>query len=141
MSSRKQLNKFLCTAALLTLTMTDQLWLATNIYHEARGEGPKGWELVMTTTLCRVLNGNYPNTVYDVVWQPGQFSWTADGKSDRITEITTFYKILSFIREQEKHKLVVKEITHYHNTSVQPYWANKFKFVGKYGNHLAYREI
>ena len=50
--------------------------LAKNIYHEARGEGTKGMELVGNVTLNRVESDRYPDTICAVVYQRSQFSWT-----------------------------------------------------------------
>ena len=52
--------------------------LTDNVYHEARGEGPKGRYAVIFSTLGRVLDKKYPKSICGVVHQPWQFSWTAD---------------------------------------------------------------
>lgn len=59
--------------------------LALNVYHEARGEGILGQIAVAQVTMNRVHNDYWPDTVCEVVWQPGKFSWTEDGRSDRPT--------------------------------------------------------
>ena len=56
--------------------------LAMNIYFEARSESTLGQHAVAQVTMNRVASDKYPNSVCDVVWQSGQFSWTNDGKSD-----------------------------------------------------------
>ena len=43
--------------------------LATNIYHEARGESIKGKSAVAHVTMNRVTSNRYPNTVCEVVYQ------------------------------------------------------------------------
>jgi len=83
---------------------TDQVHcLATNIYHEARGESFSGKIAVANVVLNRVESKKYPNTICDVVYQAVysewwlethqrlvpvrnkcQFSWFCDGKSDAI---------------------------------------------------------
>ena len=60
--------------------------LALNIYHEARSEPPVGRYAVAWVTLNRVEHEKFRNTVCKVVYQPGQFSWTEDGKSDKTYE-------------------------------------------------------
>jgi len=57
--------------------------LALNIYHEARGETFEGKLAVAAVTLNRVRHKRFPDGVCEVVWQPRQFSWTHDGKTDR----------------------------------------------------------
>lgn len=54
----------------------DVLLLALNIYYEARGEGVSGKAAVAHVTLNRMKDGRWPETVYGVIMQPGQFSWT-----------------------------------------------------------------
>jgi spore germination cell wall hydrolase CwlJ-like protein len=52
--------------------------LTDNVYHEARGEGPKGQYAVMFATLERSLSKKYPKSLCGVVHQHLQFSWTSD---------------------------------------------------------------
>ncbi|MCD7891564.1 MAG: cell wall hydrolase [Ruminococcus sp.] len=46
---------------------------------EAEGESTEGKALVMLVVINRAFSGDFPNTIYDVVFQPGQFSVTTDG--------------------------------------------------------------
>ena len=62
------------------------LCLAMNIYHEARGESIEGQIAVAVVTMNRVKESKWPNTPCEVVWQNKQFSWTKDGKSDRMPD-------------------------------------------------------
>lgn len=48
--------------------------LATAVYHEARGEPLMGQAAVAHTILNRVKSKRFPNTIYDVVYQPHQFT-------------------------------------------------------------------
>ena len=74
---------------------TDELYcLACNIYHEARGELLPGQYLVGIVTIARVRNNSYPNSICKVVWQQHQFSWTKDGKTDIIKELSSWNEIL-----------------------------------------------
>lgn len=61
----------------------DRIALACNIYFEARNETREGMMAVVAVTLNRVGSHKYPDTVWEVVWQRKQFSWTHDGKVDR----------------------------------------------------------
>ena len=60
--------------------------LALNIYHEARGESLEGRLAVAAVTMNRVRDKRFPDRVCEGVWQPRQFSWTHDGRSDRPRE-------------------------------------------------------
>lgn len=51
--------------------------LAKNIYYEARGEPERGQIAVALVTINRVESTKYADTICGVVYQKGQFSWTA----------------------------------------------------------------
>ena len=82
------LNMMLGVFALMGMSLVDQANMeevycgATNIYYESRGEPDFGQLAVSQVVLNRVKDERYPNTVCEVVWQPKQFTWTHDGKSD-----------------------------------------------------------
>ena len=50
--------------------------LAQNVYHEARGEPINGQLAVAFVTLNRTEDNRFPDSICDVVYQRGQFSWT-----------------------------------------------------------------
>ena len=50
---------------------------------EAEGECEEGKRLVIDTILNRVDSDSFPDTVYDVVYQPNQFSSMWNGRVDR----------------------------------------------------------
>lgn len=50
---------------------------------EAEGESEYGKRLVIDTILNRVDSEYYPNTVFEVVYQPDQFSSIWNGRADR----------------------------------------------------------
>ena len=58
--------------------------LACNIYHESGNQDIRGKIAVGAVTINRVRSPYYPDSICKVVWQPRQFSWTHDGKSDRV---------------------------------------------------------
>ena len=78
--------------------------LATNIYHEARGESNEGKFAVGNVTMNRVDSNRFPDSICEVVYQAEyrvnwkgdqvprrhrcQFSWYCDGKSDDIRLLT-----------------------------------------------------
>lgn len=68
----------------LAVDVDEAFCLAQNIYFEAGFEPGEGMDAVAHVTLNRVSDSRYPESVCEVVWQKGQFSWTRDGRSDRI---------------------------------------------------------
>lgn len=50
---------------------------------EAEGEPEEGKRLVIDTVLNRVDSGYFPDTIYDVIYQPYQFTSMTNGRSER----------------------------------------------------------
>lgn len=63
-----------------SITYTDEeLYLAAQtVWHEARGEGSNGWIAVAEVIKNRFLNSAYPDTLQEVIYQPGQFSYNEE---------------------------------------------------------------
>lgn len=55
-------------------TQEDIYLLAQTVMHEANGEGMNGWVAVAEVIKNRINSDRFPNTIRDVVYQPGQFS-------------------------------------------------------------------
>jgi len=84
----------------VNIDVEQALCLATNVYHEAKGETIAGKSAVAHVTLNRVKHEKYPNNICDVVkqakyytnWKGNQlpiigmcqFSWYCDGAGDDI---------------------------------------------------------
>ena len=124
----------------------DQLYCAAqNVYFESRGEPDIGQMAVTQVVLNRVESYKWPETICGVVWQDKQFSWTHDGKSDRINVgnklnrlawmKSVFYAVMAMVEDD-----VTNGATHYHNTSVKPYWADSMNQTAIIGNHIFYKE-
>lgn len=58
----------------IDITPEDIEFLACLAWREARGEGLLGMRLVIEVVFNRVLSDKFPNTIYDVLYQPGQFA-------------------------------------------------------------------
>lgn len=120
--------------------MTPLMCLAVAVYFEARGEPIDGQKAIAEVVINRVNDDRYPNTICDVVFQDKQFSFTHDGKPDKLPKIPT--------KASKRAKLVAKEVlngdalgitsTHYHAKYVTPYWRKYFSFDGVIGNHIFY---
>lgn len=120
--------------------MTPLMCLSVAIYFEARGEPIDGQKAVAEVVMNRVEDGRYPDTICGVVFQKNQFSFTEDGKPDRLPKKPT--------RASNRAKKVAQEVlegdtlgitsTHYHTASVKPYWKDYFELDGRIGNHIFY---
>ena len=60
--------------------------LAALIHCEARGESYEGQVAVGAVVMNRVRSSRFPNTIYEVIFAPGQFSPAMDGKVDKVLE-------------------------------------------------------
>lgn len=143
--------------------------LATNIYHEARGESIEGKFAVGNVTLNRVEHKNYPNTICGVVYQATykenwkgnlvpkrhkcQFSWFCDGKSDAIVLKTSEGRTIKGNMDAWEESLYVastllkddildntNQATHYYNDKLaNPHWANAYQKVAYIENHVFHK--
>lgn len=128
---------------------TELSCLATAMYFEARGEPEEGQLAVGQVILNRASSGVYPTTVCGVVYQNAsrrnacQFSFACDGRPDKIDNRGVYEEI-----EQRARKLLSNDeipdgqiwlSTHYHATSVSPYWSKKLHQTGQVGDHIFYQ--
>lgn len=124
--------------------------LAMNIYFEA---GMKSYDeklAIATVTINRVKSGIYPNSICGVVWEKKpnakkcQFSWTCDGKSDRIQHAGKYQQALNVAREvllnNKKSNRIGQDVLHYHAYYVKPDWSQKMVRVASIGSHFFYKD-
>ena len=126
--------------------------LALNIYFEARGEAPEGQLAVAMVSMNRVKSHRFPSSVCRVVWQPRQFSWTHDGKSDRPTDKGAWRKALKMASSVYQnywglpdHARAALDITrgalHYYAPDLaKPYWARAQEVTRAIGRHIFLRK-
>ncbi len=126
--------------------------LSLAIYHEARGEPWQGQFVVGRVILNRAASRFYPDTICGVVYQNSarlnhcQFSFACDGKADRAGNLHAWQEAVWMA-----DRLLCRDIcgdmaisaslirsTHYHATSVQPFWSKKLERTGQIGRHVFY---
>lgn len=126
----------------------DDQWqcLATAIYHEARGETIRGQFAVAEVILNRADSPAYPRSICGVVHQGGkggcQFSFTCDGKSDRVGEKAAWSRAAKIARLMidGAPRALTAGATHFHTVGVRPGWARRFDRTASIGAHLFYRQ-
>lgn len=124
--------------------MTPLMCMAVAIFFEARAEPVAGMEAVANVIVNRVEDSRYPDTVCDVVWERKQFSFTHDGLTDDPEAHTGHQDKLAWATSQEVAKealqgnLLGVTSTHYHATSVLPFWAKLYSKDGRVGKHVFY---
>lgn len=109
------------------ITMDDAVLIAKLVLAEAEGEPEMGKRLVIDTVLNRLESKDFPNTVYDVVYQPYHYDPAWDGRIDLFSEL------------DDAFKLVVDEIHNRTNSEVLYFRTDKFHEFGtpmeQVGNH------
>lgn len=125
--------------------------LTENIYHESRGEPVEGQIAVAATTLNRLMSDRYPDTVCDVVYEKGQFSWTNMNK--KIKKPKVYDRIKNEIAKPMLMGLLTHEyhdVTMFHADKVylpekdrwvtlRPYWSEHYEKFTQIGNHIFYK--
>lgn len=122
--------------------------LAEALYFEARGETVEGLFAVGEVILNRVDSGNYPNSVCAVINEGTgrkyacQFTYTCDGRPDRISEAGAFNRVGKVARLliDGAPRRLTDGATHYHTKAVSPSWANRYPRTAAIGSHLFYRQ-
>lgn len=66
-----------------TYTEAELELLANVVTAESLNQGEKGWTLVCDVILNRVNDGDFPDTITEVIYQKNQFSCTFDGGMQR----------------------------------------------------------
>jgi len=151
------MKKFLIAGLLLVAASTTSLaaedndsleCLAENMYHEARGQEPNGIIAVGFVVVNRVKSKSYPNDICSVVKQGGetrlyrcQFSWWCDGRSDKITDIKSYKRVMHYAQmviEGTANDPTLGAIF-YHTKNVNPYWAPTRTKTVQIGEHIFYR--
>ena len=120
--------------------------LACNVYFEARGEKERGQYAVAFVSMNRLKNGNYGNTMREVVFKKGQFSWTKKpGKIANKEAWAKARKVAADVTKWSKEPVLYrkKDITkgalYFHGLGV--YLPKVFppkRLVARIGNHLFY---
>lgn len=127
--------------------------LATNIYHEARGEPLTGKYAVALVTLNRVKSEKYPDDVCQVVYQQkwnekdknytAAFSWTTGtrGTHNGNIEQAAWKESIKVAKEAyyEGIRSNAGEALFYHADYVKPSWASQKTRITKIGRHIFYK--
>lgn len=122
--------------------------LAKNIYFEARDQSELGQRAVAWVTLNRVVSEDYPSTICEVVWEPKQFSWTHDGKSDEPKNQEAWYRAKNLAELVYNRYYGIRQFVDptdgavmFHATYVKPFWRKHFEKTVRIDDHIFYREL
>lgn len=121
-----------------TLSKEQIRCLATNTYHESRGEGEKGMLATIFVVLNRTKDPRFPSTPCKVIAQPNQFSWWGKGKTIKEPDMYEKAKELVYEVLEGKHKDVTKGSIYFNAHHKAP----KGTICSvRIGNHSFYREV
>ena len=120
--------------------------MAQNLWFETRGSSRTDQLAVANVVLNRVDDPRYPNDICEVIWQPHQFSWTNDGRSDQVrvlspTDRRVWKQIVEVAIASVKGTAEdpTDGATHFHATYVQPAWAGSLRRLVRIDDHVYYR--
>lgn len=122
--------------------MTPLTCMALALYFEARSEPVVAQIAVAEVILNRVEDTRFLDDVCSVVYQPKQFSWTHDGKSDTPKDREAWHNVKDLAADvlaNPQTMVLGHGADHYHADYVDPYWADTLTPVGRYGTHIFYR--
>lgn len=113
--------------------------LATSVYFESKGEPLNGQLAVAQTILNRARSGHFPETVCDVVKQPGQFSFLRRGEVPDAPENHAWRTAVAVakIARDGLWKEVAPAALYFHARRVSPGWGRMR--VASIGHHVFFR--
>lgn len=126
----------------------EMIALAKNMYYEARGDGHSidqrkhAMQMVGEVTLNRVESVNYPNSICEVVYQKGQFSWTTK-KNNTPHEMQSWILALAIAADLLNGNIeyIDNGATHFvnpHAVNKMPKWTRRFEEVARTRGHIFY---
>ncbi|NWE23141.1 cell wall hydrolase [Pseudomonas sp. P7548] len=121
-------------------TANTLLCLALNIYHEARGEPEYGQIAVASVTMNRA--GWQTENICREVYRERQFSWTHSNAQRQPMEEKAWRKAKTLAAQvlNGEHKDPTDGATHFHASSIKPYWSRSFQKKMRIGRHIFYAE-
>lgn len=115
------------------------LCIAMNVYFESRSEPPAGQRAVAHVTLNRARERRM--RVCDVVFEPGQFSWTIS--DPKVTNERAWARSLAVARRAYyagRGADPTGGANHYHADYVAPRWAPGMQRTAAIGRHIFYTD-
>ena len=116
----------------ISMSKDDMKLIAQMTMAEAEGESEYGKRLVIDTILNRVDSSTFPDTVYDVLDQPYQFSSIKDGRFARCHVKKELYKLVV----EEVHNRTNYDVIFFRTGHYSKYGTPLFKEDSHYFNSL-----
>lgn len=115
----------------------DEYLLAKIAMAEAEGEDVDGKALVILTVLNRVSSNEFPDTIYDVIYEPRQFSPIESGRFDRVESNDECYQALDMVIsgwDESQGSLYFESCTEEDN-----WHSRNLEYLFSHGGHRFYR--
>ena len=116
----------------ISMSKEDMKLIAQMTMAEAEGESEYGKRLVIDTILNRVDSSTFPDTVYDVLYQPYQFSSIKDGRFARCHVKKELYELVV----EEVHNRTNYDVIFFRTGHYSKYGTPLFKEDSHYFNSL-----
>ena len=116
----------------ISMSKNDMKLIAQMTMAEAEGESEYGQRLVIDTILNRVDSSTFPDTVYDVLYQPYQFSSIKDGRFARCHVKKELYELVV----EEVHNRTNYDVIFFRTGHYSKYGTPLFKEDSHYFNSL-----
>ena len=116
----------------ISMSKEDMELIAHMTMAEAEGESEYGQRLVIDTILNRVDSSTFPDTVYDVLYQPYQFSSIKDGRFTRCHVKKELYELVV----EEVHNRTNYDVIFFRTGHYSKYGTPLFKEGAHYFNSL-----
>jgi len=121
----------------------DCMLLAEAVYHEARGEPIQGQIAVAYVILNRMESIHFPDTIYTVINQRCNFSYTCDGSLQKgIRDLKSFQRALKVANDviNGVYSDPTGGADHYYNPyKVNPQWSDAYVEVASIGRHVFHK--
>lgn len=117
-----------------TFTEQESLVLQKIAIAEAGTEGIGGMAFVMQTVINRMESEEFPNTIYDVVSESGQFSTFSNGSYEKAEPTENSIKALELLKVLENQGQLYFEIT-----SENSWQSRNLHRLFTYSNHTFYK--
>lgn len=112
--------------------------LACCIYFEARGEPTESKYWVGHVVLNRCNSPLFPDTIYTVIFQKSQFSWTIGKSTFTIKELDSWEVCLKIAQEVMDRKMdITNNALYFLTTNLNTSWSKKLK-IRKIIGHMKF---
>lgn len=116
----------------------DRYLLAKIAMAEAESEDTEGKALVILVVLNRVWSDGFPNSIKEVIYQPGQFSPISNGRFDRVEPDADCWEALDLILLDKWDGSY--GATYFESESESSWHSDNLDFLFQHGNHYFYKD-